>query len=44
MLVLTGGKVRTVEEHRELLAGAGFRVNNVISTPAEYNIVEAFPA
>jgi hypothetical protein len=44
MLVLTGGKVRTVEEHRGLLAGAGFRVNAVISTPAEYNVVEAFPA
>ncbi len=35
MLVLTGGKTRTAGEHRELLAGAGFRLNQVI--PAAQN-------
>jgi hypothetical protein len=42
MLVLTGGKVRTVDKYRELLADAGFRVNKVISIPTESSVVEAF--
>jgi hypothetical protein len=44
MMLLTGGKERTVAEYRELLAGSGFRLNRVISTPAELMILEAFPA
>jgi C-methyltransferase len=43
MLVLTGGKERTSEEYRHLLAGAGFRVNEVIRTPSEFSIIEALP-
>jgi len=44
MLVLTGGKERTIEEHRELLANASFRLNKVIPTAAEFAIIEAIPA
>ncbi len=43
MLVLTGGKERTVEEYRELLAGGGFRLNQVISTSAQLAVIEAMP-
>jgi hypothetical protein len=32
MMVLTGGKERTLEEYRQLLAGAGFRLDRVIPT------------
>ena len=41
MLVLTGGKERTVDEYRELLASAGFRLNQVIPTSAELAVIEA---
>jgi O-methyltransferase/methyltransferase family protein len=44
MMLLTGGKERTVAEYRELLAGSGFRLNQVITTPAELMILEACPA
>jgi hypothetical protein len=43
MLVGTGGKERTAEEYRELLASSGFRLNRVISTALELTIIEAFP-
>jgi len=43
MLVMTGGKERTAEEYRRLLAGAGFRINEVIPTPSEFSIIEALP-
>ncbi len=43
MLVLTGGRERTTEEYRRLLARAGFRLNQVIPTAAELAIFEAFP-
>ena len=43
MLVMTGGKERTAEEYRRLLAGAGFRVNAVIPTSGEFSIIEALP-
>ena len=43
MLTITGGKERTVEEHRALLASAGFRLNRTIPVSAEITIVEAFP-
>src|SRR3954463_7460290 len=41
MLTMTGGKERTVEEHRELLAVADFQVNRVIPVSSEIMIVEA---
>jgi hypothetical protein len=44
MLVLTGGKERTVEEYRVLLACGGFRLNQVVPTAAEFAIIEATPA
>jgi hypothetical protein len=43
MLVLTGGKVRRVDEHRELLEGGGFRINRVIPVAPDLSIIEAFP-
>ena len=44
MLLLTGGKERTVEEYRELLGRAGFRLNQSIPASADLNIIEALPA
>jgi hypothetical protein len=44
MLVLTGGRERTTEEYRQLLASGGFRLNRVIPTAAELAIFEAVPA
>lgn len=43
MLVLTGGKERTIDEYRQLLASAGFQLRNVAPTPSEYTIFEALP-
>ena len=43
MLVNTGGKERTVEEYRQLLARAGFRINEVVRTSSDFNIIEALP-
>jgi hypothetical protein len=43
MLVLTGGKERTTEEYRELLASGGFRLQKVIPTASEFAIIEAIP-
>ena len=43
MLVLTGGKERTTEEYRELLASGGFRLQRVIPTASEYAIIVAIP-
>lgn len=42
MLAVTGGKERTVAEHRELLASAGFRLNRSIPVSDEIMILEAF--
>jgi len=44
MLTITGGKERTVEEHRALLASAGFRLNRTIPASTEITIFEAIPA
>ncbi len=43
MLVLTGGRERTPDEYRELLASAGFRLNRVTPTPAGMAVFEALP-
>ena len=43
MLVMTGGKERTIEEYRELLSSARFRLNKVVQTAAAYEIIEAIP-
>ncbi|HVN79070.1 MAG TPA: methyltransferase [Terriglobia bacterium] len=43
-LIQTGGKERTVEEYRELIASADFRLSQVFLTSAELAIIEALPA
>ncbi len=43
MMLMTGGKERTVEEYRRLLGHAGFNLNLVISTSCDLNIIEALP-
>ena len=43
MMLMTGGKERTMEEYRRLLGQAGFRLNQVISTSSDLNIIEALP-
>lgn len=43
MLVLTGGRERSVDEYRELLASTGFRLNRVVPTAAQFAVIEAFP-
>jgi hypothetical protein len=44
MLALTGGKERTLKEHCELLASAGFRLNQTIPLCNAVLILEAKPA
>jgi hypothetical protein len=44
MLLMTGGRERTEEEHRQLLTGAGFRISRVIPTSTGLNIIEALPS
>lgn len=41
MLVMEGGKERTVKEYRELLAAAGFQLTRVVPTKSPFSIVEA---
>lgn len=43
-LAITGGRHRTLDEHRALLMRAGFRVTRVIATPQGVSIIEAEPA
>lgn len=43
MMVLTGGKERSVEEHRDLLAGAGFHLKQVVPVPGDFSLIEAVP-
>jgi hypothetical protein len=41
MLVLLGGKARTLTEFTDLLDSAGYRLDRLISTPTEFCIIEA---
>ena len=41
MLVLLGGRERTEDEFRRLLAAAGFRLERVIPTHSPFNVLEA---
>ena len=43
MLVRTGGRNRTEQEYRDLLASGGFDVTRVISTQGDLSIMEAMP-
>lgn len=42
-LVLLGGRERIADEHRAILAAAGFRLNRILPTPTPWSIVEAVP-
>jgi hypothetical protein len=44
MLTMTGGKERTVREHRELLTSAGFSLNETVPLLQDAMILEAKPA
>ena len=41
MLTSPGGKERTAEEYRALLAQAGFRLTRIISTKSPFSVIEA---
>jgi hypothetical protein len=43
MLTIAGGKERTADEYRNLLASEGFHCNRIIPTETEVTIIEAFP-
>lgn len=43
MLVIPGGKERTAEEYRTLLAGAGFDLQRILPSKHEISLVEARP-
>jgi hypothetical protein len=43
MLAITGGRERTVDEHSQLLASAGFRISRAIQIRDEVVILEAVP-
>jgi hypothetical protein len=43
MLAITGGKERTEEEYRRLLAKAGLRLDRVLPTKAPISVLEASP-
>lgn len=43
MLVVAGGRERTAEQYRSLLARAGFRLTGVVPTAAPISVVEAVP-
>jgi hypothetical protein len=44
MLAVPGGRERTADEYRELLAPAGFRVARVVPTDSPVSVVEAVPS
>ncbi|MGH8217921.1 MAG: methyltransferase [Steroidobacteraceae bacterium] len=43
-MMSVGGKERTAEEYRALLAGAGWRLERVVRASAEFSVLEAAPA
>ena len=44
MMVMLGGRERSLEEFRALLEGAGFQLTRVIPTESPYQLIEAIPA
>jgi hypothetical protein len=44
MLVMNGGRERTLADFDRLLAAAGFRLANLISTASPLSIIEGTPA
>jgi len=43
MLVCTGGRLRSEEEFRLLLAGSGFRLSRLVPTAADVSVIQAEP-
>lgn len=43
MLAVLGGRERTADEHRALLAAGGFALTRIITTRDSYSIIEAVP-
>jgi O-methyltransferase domain/Dimerisation domain len=43
MMVMTGGNERTENEYRDLLADAGFRLDQVVGTKSPFSVIEASP-
>jgi hypothetical protein len=44
MMVMLGGRERTLDEFRALLEGAGFQLTRVIPTESAFQLIEAIPA
>ena len=44
MMVMLGGRERTLEEFRALLEGASFQLGRVIPTESPFQLIEAIPA
>ncbi|MEV0898063.1 methyltransferase [Actinoplanes sp. NPDC049802] len=44
MMIVYGGRERTLSEHMELLTGAGLRFGRMIEAAAPLSVIEAFPA
>jgi hypothetical protein len=44
MLVITGGRERTMDEYRDLLASAGFRLNQITPIPTGMMVMQALTA
>ena len=44
MLLVAGGRERTAEEYRALLAGAGFAVRRIVPTRSPASVIDAIPA
>ncbi len=44
MMVMLGGRERTLDEFRALLEGAGFQLSRVIPTESAFQLIEAIPA
>ncbi len=44
MMVMLGGRERTLEEFRALLESAGFQLTRVIPTESPFQLIEAIPA
>ncbi len=42
-MVMYGGRERTEEEYRRLLAAEGFEVTQVIETVTPFSVIEAVP-
>lgn len=43
MMIVTGGKERTIPEYKSLLSASGFQLTKVTPTPTGLNVIEASP-